>query len=157
MTRLKPGILYSKSHRCFKWIAFRSQKSSVFFEKQHGLKHHIPLFLFLYLFFEYQTNNSTTLCPPPKKKGIFFKNGRSFFGVPPFLVGVLTPESVNSPDTPAEVSHSQRGAVGRKPFAHPGLTVSITARRILGGGWLLLTIDLDKKIPQVQVARSWKK
>ena len=51
MTRLKPGILYSKSHRCFKWIAFRSQRSSVFLEKQDGLKHHIPLFLFLYLFF----------------------------------------------------------------------------------------------------------
>ena len=68
MTRLKPGILYSKSQRCFKWIAFRSKRSSFFFEKQHGLKHHLPLFLFLYFFFEYQTQNSTTLCPPPKKK-----------------------------------------------------------------------------------------
>ena len=80
MTRLKPGILYSKSHRCFKWIAFSLPKVFVFFEKQHGLKHHIPLFLFLYLFFWIPNQNSTTLCPP--KKTFFFQNGRSFFGVP---------------------------------------------------------------------------
>ena len=91
--------------------------------------------------------------PPPKKKTFFFQKRQEFFRRPTsFLVGV---------NFGAEVSHSQRGAVGRKPFAHLGLTVSITARLeqpdSRGGGCCCLTIDLDEKKPQVLAARSWKK
>ena len=139
MTRLKPGILYSRSHRCFKWIAFSLQKVFVFFGETTWIEASYSV-VFVSLPFFLNTKPKIQLLFAPPKKG---------FESTSFLLE-STPEPLNAetlgnlPPIPPNLPRYRIRNEALSAGSHlPILDLLSQSLQGLGGG-LLLTI-LTKK------------
>ena len=149
MTRLKPGILYSRSHRCFKWIAFSLQKVFVFFGETTWIEASYSV-VFVSLPFFLNTKPKIQLLFAPPKKG---------FESTSFLLE-STPEPLNAetlgnlPPIPPNLPRYRIRNEALSAGSHlPILDLLSQSLQGLGGG--AVVDNLDEKT-QVQ-ARSWKK